>query len=74
VVRVYTKVPGQPADHDRPFTLRRGQTVHDVALAVHRDIAEALKYARLWGDGSFDGQQVGPEHVVTDGDVLELHT
>ena len=73
VVRVYTKVPGHPADLGRPYTVMQGQTVHDVALLVHRDIAADLKYARVWGDGSFDGQQVGPDHQVRDGDVLELH-
>jgi ribosome-interacting GTPase 1 len=74
VVRVYTKIPGQPPDLTRPFTVRRGQTVHDVARLVHKDVARSLKYARVWGDASFDGQQVGPEHKVIDGDVLELHS
>lgn len=73
VVRVYTKIPGQPPDMTRPFTVRRGQTVHDVARLVHKDVAANLKYAKVWGDASFDGQQVGPEHEVVDGDVLELH-
>jgi hypothetical protein len=74
VVRVYTKIPGQPPDLTRPFTVRRGQTVHDVARLVHKDVARSLKYARVWGDASFDGQQVGPEHKVIDRDVLELHS
>lgn len=74
VIRVYTKIPGQAADHTRPFTVRHGQTVHDVALLVHKDVARSLKYARVWGTASFDGQQVGPEHLVVDGDVLELHS
>jgi len=74
IVRVYTKAPGRPPDKDRPFTVRRGQTVGEVALQVHREIADALKYARVWGEGHFNGQQVGREHQVNDGDVLELHT
>jgi uncharacterized protein len=73
VVRVYTKVPGKPADRQRPFTVRRGDRVLDVARLVHQDVAATLRYARLWGSGEFDGQQVGPEHRVADGDVLELH-
>ena len=72
IARVYTKAPGRPPDRDRPFTVRRGQTVRAVAMLVHRDIGRALKYARLWG-GQFNGQQVGPEHPVADGDVVELH-
>ena len=74
VVRVYTKVPGKDADMTRPFTVRAGQTVHDVARLVHKDVARSLRFARVWGTASFDGQQVGPEHEVVDGDVLELHS
>jgi hypothetical protein len=74
VVRVYTKAPGKPADKERPFTLRCGQTVEDVGRLVHKDIAQALRYARVWGRSGFDGQQVGREHRVEDGDIVELHT
>ena len=73
VVRVYTKTPGKSADSDRPFTVRRGGTVHDVARLVHKDIARDLKFARIWGAQVFDGQQVGPDHLVCDGDLVELH-
>jgi ribosome-interacting GTPase 1 len=73
IVRVYTKAPGKPADRDRPFTLRSGQTVEDVARLVHKDLARTLKYARVWGHSGFDGRQVGREHRLADGDVVELH-
>jgi uncharacterized protein len=74
VVRVYTKAPGHPPDKTRPFTLRRGETVERVARLVHKDVAHALRYARVWGRSGFDGQQVGREHALADGDVVELHT
>jgi len=73
IVRVYSKAPGKPAEKDRPFTLRRGQTVGDVARLVHKDLAHTLKYARVWGKSGFGGQQVGREHPLADGDVVELH-
>jgi ribosome-interacting GTPase 1 len=73
IVRVYTKIPGHEADYDRPYTLFRGDTVEDVARLVHRDIAASFKFARMWGSGKFDGQQVGRDHPVNDGDVIELH-
>jgi len=73
MVRVYTKLPGRPAERVRPFTVRRGDTVLDVARLVHQEVARTLKFARLWGSGAFDGQQVGPEHRVADGDIVELH-
>ena len=73
IVRVYTKSPGKPADNDKPFTARHGDTVHDVARLVHKDIARDLKFARMWGSEVFDGQQVGHDHLVADGDLIELH-
>ncbi len=73
IVRVYTKAPGHPPDMTRPFTLRAGGTVGDVARLVHKDVASALRYARVWGRSGHDGQQVGREHIVCDRDVVELH-
>lgn len=74
IVRVYSKVPGHPPDRGRPFTLRGGGTVRDVALQVHRGLAADLKFARVWGESAeFEGQQVSPAHVVKDRDVVELH-
>jgi ribosome-interacting GTPase 1 len=73
IVRVYTKSPGKPAEMDKPFTVRRGNTVLDVARLVHQDIARDLKFARMWGKNLFDGQQTGSDHPVEDGDIVELH-
>jgi ribosome-interacting GTPase 1 len=73
IVRVYTKTPGKPADADKPFTVRRGETVRDVARQVHQEFGERIKFARIWGSETFDGQQVGPEHPVVDRDVVEIH-
>ncbi len=73
IVRVYTKAPGRAPDLGRPFTLRRGQTVADLAALVHKDIARNLRFARLWNDTT-EGRQVGKDHVLEDADVVELHT
>ena len=73
IVRVYTRAPGRPADRHRPFILRRGHTVEDVARLVHKDLARSLKYARVWAKSGFEGQQVGRDHPVADGEVIELH-
>ncbi len=73
VIRVYTKRPGKPADMDSPFTLPVGGTVFDLAEQVHREVAEKLKSAKIWGTGVFDGQTVTKDHVLHDKDVVELH-
>jgi uncharacterized protein len=73
VVRVYSKQPGKPADKTSPFTVPAGSTVAEFAGRVHNDFEEALKTARVWGSAAFDGQTVGRDHLVKDGDVVELH-
>ncbi len=73
VIRVYTKAPGRRADRSVPFVLPRGATVADACAAVHKDFVERLKYARIWGARAFEGQMVQREHVLEDGDVIELH-
>jgi ribosome-interacting GTPase 1 len=74
VVRVYSKMPHHPPDMSKPFTLRSGGTVHDVAQQVHRGLATELRFARVWGPSAeFDGQQVSGDHPVKDKDVVELH-
>ena len=74
VVRVYTKAPGRPPDFGQPFTVRRGDTVQDVARMVHQEIADSLKFGRLWRNASSNGRQVGRDYRVADRDVLELVT
>ena len=46
---------------------------NELAALVHRDFAEKLKSARMWGTGVFDGQTVPRDHVLHDRDVVELH-
>lgn len=73
IVRVYTKKPGQPASKDAPYVLKKGSTVLEAAEAIHHELAEKFKYARVWGSSEFPGQRVERDHVVQDGDILEIH-
>ena len=72
IIRVYTKAPGMKADLEEPIVLKRGSTVEDVAQSIHKDFHAKLKYAQLWGSGKYDGQKVKREHILEDGDVIEL--
>ena len=74
VVRVYTKTPGHKLQRSAPYVLKRGTTAMQVAEHVHKEIAQHLKYARIWADGRYEGQMVDRHHLVQDGDVIEFHT
>jgi len=74
VVRVYTKLPSEKEpDMDRPFTVRRGSTLLEMAGQVHKDYAEGLRHARVWGSAVHDGTVVKGDYVLHDKDVVELH-
>ena len=74
VVRIYTKLPSKKdADMDKPYTLRRGSTLTELAELVHRDFANNLKNARVWGSAVHDGTTVKGDYVLNDQDIVELH-
>jgi small GTP-binding protein len=73
VIRVYTKQPSKPPDLTSPYTCPVGSTLVELAALVHRDFAEGLKSARIWGTGVYDGQTVKRDHVLHDKDIVELH-
>ncbi len=73
MIRVFSKPPGNEADLKQPFVLHAGSTVNDFADKVHHDFSLKLKSAKLWGKGVHDGQMVGRDHILYDGDIVELH-
>ena len=71
LIRVRLRSNG--ATDEEPLALDPGSTVADVADWVHHDLAETFVGARIWGPSArFDGQRVGREHQVQDGDVVEI--
>jgi len=73
IIRIYAKPPGKKPDMDEPFTLPAGSTVMDMTTAIHRELADKLKFARIWGTGVYDGQNAQRNHVLNDKDIIELH-
>jgi len=73
IIRVYTKAPGQKPEFTDPIILKNGSTLADAAASVHKDFAANLKYARIWGSGKHDGIMAKRNHVLHDGDIIELH-
>ena len=75
LVRVYTKDPNEPRHSAHPFVVHEGTTVRELARSIHSDLADRYRYSRLWGPTSkFAGERVGPDHVLGDRDIVEIHT
>jgi len=74
VIRVYTKQPGAREPSQRPFTLRCGATLADLARSIHTDFERDFAFARVWADRLvFSPQKVGVGFALEDGDVVEIH-
>ncbi len=74
MIRVYTKDPNETKPSEHPFVIHAGTTVKELARSIHSDLADRYRYSRIWGPTSkFAGERVGPEHVLGDRDVVEVH-
>jgi ribosome-interacting GTPase 1 len=73
IMRIYSKIPGHPADLNSPFTIHRGASLIEFAQSVHQDFMENLKFGKVWGSSKFDGMIAKRDYVLQDGDVVELH-
>lgn len=71
LIRVRLRANGET--DPEPLALEPGATVVDVAAWVHQELGATFTWARIWGPSArFDGQRVGRDHVVRDGDVVEI--
>ena len=74
IIRVYTKEPNKKDASKRPFTIRKGSTVFDLAKRIHTDFYNQFSYAKVWGKRlRFSPQRVGGAFALEDGDIVELH-
>jgi ribosome-interacting GTPase 1 len=75
VIRVYTKLPTKKEpDLEKPFTVKRGGTLMELAEMIHRDVAKNLKSARVWGTAIHPGTTVKSDYVLQDRDIVEIHS
>jgi ribosome-interacting GTPase 1 len=75
IMRVYTKEPGKRDASLRPFTIRKGSTVFDLAKQIHTDFYKQFSYAKVWSNRlRFSPQKVGGSFPLKDGDTIEIHT
>jgi hypothetical protein len=73
IIRVYTRSPGGQIDNEA-MPMKINSTALDAAKKVHKNLYKNFKFARVWGESAkFDGQRVGPEHILRDGDIIEIH-
>jgi len=71
LIRVYLR-HGKKIEEE-PLALETNATITDVATQIHKELGANFRNARVWGPSArFDGQQVGRNHTVQDGDIVEI--
>jgi ribosome-interacting GTPase 1 len=74
IIRVYTKEPNEREPSPKPFFLKKGATVSDLAKLVHSDFIKRFSHARVWSKRlAFSPQKVGSTFILEDKDAVELH-
>ena len=71
-ILVYTKKPGKDVELNDPMSLAKGATLSILAENLHKDFANKLKFAKVWGSTKFPGQRVGPDYVLHHKDIVEI--
>ncbi len=75
VIRVYTKEPGSKEETGRPFALKRGATINDLAKNIHKEFVSNFLFGMVWAKRlPFSPKKVGLGFVLEDGDIVEIHT
>jgi len=74
-IRIYCKEARKKADMEVPLIMRKGNTLMDVCLKLHKDFASKFRFARIWGKSvKFPGMIIRRlEHAVQDNDIVEIH-
>ena len=74
-IRVFCKEVGKKADLEVPMIMKRGTTLRGMCLKLHKDFVAKFRFARIWGKSArFPGMVLRKlEHVLGDGDVVEMH-
>ena len=74
VIRVFTKGNEKRKD-DKPFVLKDGSNVRDLAEGIYKGFSKHIKGIRLTGPSAkFANQKVGLNHVLKDRDIVEFKT
>lgn len=73
LIRIYLKPQGKKADMKDPLIIKKGTTVIEACKKLHKQFVKNFRHAKIWGNSvKFDGQKVGPDHILEDEDILRI--
>jgi ribosome-interacting GTPase 1 len=70
---VLARDPRAPEEPLR-YAVPAGATVLELAAHIHKELGESARKAKVWGSSAkFPGQEVGLDHALGPGDVVEIY-
>lgn len=71
-IRVFTRnTKGDIAE--RPIILKKGSRIEEAVEVLSKKMLKFFRFARIWGQSAkFDGEKVGLDRVLQDGDVIQV--
>jgi len=75
LMHVYLKQPGKEPDLNEPMILKKGSTIENLCLKIHKDFVRLFKYAQIWGKSAkYPGQKFQKlDHILEDGDIVTIY-
>jgi small GTP-binding protein len=74
IIRIYTKEPNEKKFSEKPFILKKGATVYNLARSIHSDFSRKFSFAKVWAKRlTFSPRKVGSTFNLEDVDVVEIH-
>ncbi|MFX0086816.1 MAG: GTPase [Candidatus Hodarchaeota archaeon] len=72
MIRIFTRnAVGDIAD--RPIILREGSTVENAIEVLSKKMLKFFRFTRVWGSSAkYDGEKVGLDRILHDGDVIQV--
>ena len=71
---MFLKEAKKDPDFKKPLVLKKGNSIRDVCIKIHKDLLKKFKYAKIKGKSvKFDWQRVGLNHIVEDNDIIEIY-
>ncbi len=72
MIRIFTRnAVGDIAE--RPIILREGSTVENAVEVLSKKMLKFFRFTRVWGSSAkYDGEKVGLDRILHDGDVIQV--
>ena len=71
LIRIYTK-NDKGEISARPIVISRGERVEKITRIINKQFLQTFRYAKIWGSAQFEGQRVGIDYQLKEGDIVQI--